>query len=51
MPLLGSVAMLKRMDAVVDFGRGEIVMPKGHRDDRFETKGCNERTSDAESSR
>ena len=27
-PLLGSVAMLKRMDVVVDFGRGEIVMPK-----------------------
>ena len=26
-PLLGSVKMLKRMDAVVDFGRGEIIMP------------------------
>ena len=26
-PLLGSVNMLKRMDAVVDFGNGEIIMP------------------------
>ena len=26
-PFLGSVKMMKRMDAVVDFGRGEIVMP------------------------
>ena len=27
-PPLGSVKMLKRMDAIVDFGNGEIVLPK-----------------------
>ena len=26
-PLLGSVKMLKKMDAVVDFGKGEILLP------------------------